>query len=53
MKSKIYIAAYNPESKYEDKINCVYNYRADLPNAKQIKKGDLLIFYNTKKSSRD
>ena len=53
MTYKIYIAAYNPESKYEDKINCVYNYRADLPNAKQIKKGDLLIFYNTKKSSRD
>ena len=53
MKSKVYIAAYNPDSKYEDKIDCVYNYRADLPNAKQINEGDLLVSYNTKKSSRD
>jgi hypothetical protein len=48
----IYIVNQNPDSKYNDEIGKRYDYPTSIPNGKQIKVGDLLIFNLSSKSSK-
>lgn len=45
----IFIVNQNPGSKYEDKEGLEYEYPTSIPNGKNIKKGDILIFNLSKK----
>ena len=45
----IFIVNQNPSSKYEDKEGLEYEYPTSIPNGKNIKKGDILIFNLSKK----
>ena len=45
----IFIVNQNPVSKYDDKEGLEYEYPTKIPNGKNIKKGDLLIFNMSKK----
>jgi S-adenosylmethionine:tRNA-ribosyltransferase-isomerase (queuine synthetase) len=45
----VFIVNQNPKSKYDDKEGLEYEYPTKIPNGKNIKKGDLLIFNLSKK----
>lgn len=45
----IFIVNQNPSSKYDDKEGLEYEYPTSIPNGKNIKKGDILIFNLSKK----
>lgn len=51
--SKVYIVAYDENSKYADSLGQWYDYKSTLPNAKRIKKGDVFLLYSTSKSRGD
>ncbi len=40
----IFIVNQNPDSKYNDVEGQYYNYPTSIPNGKQVKVGDYLIF---------
>ena len=42
----------NPDSKYNDEVGKRYDYPTSIPNGKQIKIGDILIFNLSSKSSK-
>ena len=48
----IYIVNQNPESKYNDEEGKRYDYPTSIPNGKQIKIGDILIFNLSSKASK-
>jgi hypothetical protein len=45
----VFIVNQNPKSKYDDKEGMEYEYPTKIPNGKNIKKGDILIFNLSKK----
>ena len=45
----LFIDNQNPKSKYDDKEGMEYEYPTSIPNGKNIKKGDILIFNLSKK----
>jgi len=45
----VFIVNQNPKSKYDDKEGMEYEYPTNIPNGKNIKKGDILIFNLSKK----
>ena len=48
----IFIVNQNPESSYNDEVGKHYDYPTSIPNGKQIKIGDLLIFNLNYKTTR-
>jgi hypothetical protein len=48
----IYVVNQNPESKYNDEEGSRYDYPTSIPNGKQIKIGDILIFNLSSKASK-
>jgi hypothetical protein len=49
----IFIVNQNPSSKYDDKEGIAYDYPSSIPNAKQIRRGDIFIFNMAKKYARE
>ena len=47
----IFIVNQNPKSGYDDKEGQRYNYPTSIPNGKQIKPGDILLFNLAKKQA--
>ena len=45
----IFIVNQNPKSKYDDKEGLEYEYPLSIPNGRNIKKGDILVFNISKK----
>ena len=45
----VFIVNQNPKSKYDDMEGVEYEYPTNIPNGKNIKKGDILIFNLSKK----
>lgn len=48
----IFVVNQNPDSKYNDEVGKRYDYPTSIPNGKQIKIGDILIFNLSSKSSK-